>query len=168
MNPSIENSDAKTPSQSRTTMTELVLPNHANVQGNILGGRVMHLIDLAAAMAAARHCRRQVVTASVDSLVFLHPIQVGELILLEANLTRAFHTSMEVEVQVCSEDLQTGERLQTSTAFLTFVGLDSSGNPCKVSKVRPESDLEKRRYEGALRRRERRLQDRSNPDQRSS
>ena len=152
--------EATTPSESRTTMTELVLPNHANVQGNILGGRVMHLIDLAGAMAAARHCRRQVVTATVDSLVFLHPIQVGELILLEANLTRAFHTSMEIEVEVHSEDLQTGERLHTSTAFLTFVALDEEGNPCAVPAIRPESELEKQRYHGGLRRRKERLKSR--------
>ncbi len=141
-------------------MTELVLPNHANVQGNILGGRVMHLIDLAGAMAATRHCRRQVVTATVDSLVFLHPIQVGELILLEANLTRAFHTSMEIEVEVHSEDLQTGERLHTSTAFLTFVALDGEGNPCAVPAIQPESELEKQRYHGARRRRKERLKSR--------
>ena len=113
-------------------MTEIVLPNHANVHGNILGGRVMHLIDLPAAMAASRHSRRQSVTASVDSLVFLHPIKVGELVLLEANVCRAFRTSMEVEVEVFSEDLRTGDRLQTSTAFLTFVALDPGGNPCEV------------------------------------
>ena len=150
----------RTPSYSRTTMTELVLPNHANVQGNILGGRVMHLIDLVGAMTAARHSRLQVVTATVDSLVFLHPVKVGDLILLEANLTRSFHTSMEVIVHVHSEALHTGERVQTSTSFLTFVALDSKGKPCSVPSVRPESKLEKERYVSALIRREYRLESR--------
>ena len=140
-------------------MTEIVLPNHANVHGNILGGRVMHLIDLAAAMAASRHSRRQSVTASVDSLVFLHPIKVGELVLLEANVCRAFRTSMEVEVEVFSEDLRTGDRLQTSTAFLTFVALDPGGNPCEVPPpIRPLTEADRRRFEGALERRKQRLQ----------
>jgi len=139
-------------------MTEIVLPNHANAHGNILGGRVMHLIDLAAAMAAARHCRQQVVTASVDSLVFLHPIKVGALVLLEANVCRAFRSSMEVEVDVFSEDLQSGKRLQTSTAFLTFVALDEDGNPRKAPRIRPRTKADRRRFEGALERREQRLQ----------
>ena len=142
-------------------MTEIVLPNHANVHGNILGGRVMHLIDLAAAMAASRHSRRQSVTASVDSLVFLHPIKIGELVLLEANVCRAFHTSMEVEVEVFSEDLRTGDRLQTSTAFLTFVALDAGGNPCEVPPIRPQTAADRLRFEGALERRKQRLQGQS-------
>ncbi len=139
-------------------MTELVLPNHANVHGNILGGRVMHLIDLAGAIVAARHGRRQAVTASVDSLVFLHPINVGEVVLLEANVCRAFRTSMEVQVEVFSEDLRTGRRLQTSTAFMTFVALDDDGNPCEVPRLRPQTEADKRRFEGALQRRKQRLQ----------
>ena len=117
----------------------------------------MHLIDLAAAMAAGRHCRRQVVTASVDSLVFLHPIQVGELVLLEANVSRAFTTSMEVEVEVSCEDLASGERLHTSTAFLTFVALGKDGKPCRVPPLVPSTRAEKVRFREALKRRERRL-----------
>ena len=161
MSHSESRAEAKTPSESHTTMTEIVLPNHANVQGNIMGGRVMHLIDLAAAMAASRHCRRQVVTASVDSLVFLHPIKVGELVLLGANVCRVFRTSMEVEVQVFSEDLRTGTRVQTSTAFLTFVALDGDGNPCEAPCIRPRTEADRRRYKGALERRKQRLQGKS-------
>ena len=161
MSHSESRAEAKTPSESHTTMTEIVLPNHANVQGNIMGGRVMHLIDLAAAMAASRHCRRQVVTASVDSLVFLHPIKVGELVLLGANVCRVFRTSMEVEVEVFSEDLRTGARLQTSTAFLTFVALDGDGNPCEAPCLRPRTEADRRRYKGALERRKQRLQGKS-------
>ncbi len=118
-------------SESRTTMTEVVLPNDANTHGNILGGKVMHLMDLAGAIATFRHCRMPVVTISVDSLRFLHPIKVGQLVLLEANLTRAFTTSMEVEVQVFSEDPLSGNRIKTSTAPRRLWG-----NWKKMRKVR--------------------------------
>jgi len=146
-------------SESRTTMTEVVLPNDANTHGNILGGKVMHLMDLAGAIAAFRHCRMPVVTVSVDSLRFLHPIKVGQLVLLEANLTRAFTTSMEVEVQVFSEDPLSGNRIKTSTAFLTFVALDKDGRPTPISPLIPETEEEKGRYRAALRRRRRRLRE---------
>ncbi|MDA2923219.1 acyl-CoA thioesterase [Acidobacteria bacterium AH-259-L09] len=146
-------------SESRTTMTEVVLPNDANTHGNILGGRVMHLMDLAGAIAAFRHCRMPVVTVSVDSLRFLHPIKVGQLVLLEANVTRAFTTSMEVEAQVFSEDPLSGNRIKTSTAFLTFVALDKDGRPTPISPLIPETEEEKGRYRAALRRRRRRLRE---------
>ena len=146
-------------SESRTTMTEVVLPNDANTHGNILGGKVMHLMDLAGAIAAFRHCRMPVVTVSVDSLRFLHPIKVGQLVLLEANLTRAFTTSMEVEAQVFSEDPLSGNRIKTSTAFLTFVALDKDGRPTPISPLIPETEEEKGRYRAALRRRRRRLRE---------
>ncbi|MCZ6622902.1 MAG: acyl-CoA thioesterase [Deltaproteobacteria bacterium] len=146
-------------SESRTTMTEVVLPNDANTHGNILGGKVMHLIDLAGAIAAFRHCRMPVVTVSVDSLRFLHPIRVGQLVLLEANMTRAFTTSMEVEAQVFSEDPLSGNRIKTSTAFLTFVALDKDGRPTPISPLIPETEEEKGRYRAALRRRRRRLRE---------
>jgi len=146
-------------SESRTTMTEVVLPNDANTHGNILGGKVMHLMDLAGAIAAFRHCRMPVVTVSVDSLRFLHPIKVGQLVLLEANLTRAFTTSMEVEVQVFSEDPLSGNRIKTSTAFLTFVALDKDGRPTPISPLIPETGEEKGRYRAALRRRRQRLRE---------
>ena len=151
----------KCPSVSHTTMTELVLPNDTNNHGNILGGKVMHLVDLAGAMAAYRHSRMPAVTASVDSMVFHHPIKVGHLVLLEAFVNRAFDTSMEVEVTVCSENPLTGRRLRTSTAFLTFVALDDHGRPTQVAPLVPETAEELQRYEGALQRRQRRLESRS-------
>lgn len=156
-----DSSSGKCPSISHTTMTELVLPNDTNNHGNILGGKVLHLVDLAGAMAAYRHCRMPVVTASVDSMVFHHPIKVGHLVLLEAFVTRAFDTSMEVEVTVCSENPLTGRRLRTSTAFLTFVALDDHGRPSKVPPILPETAEELERYEGALDRRQRRLESRT-------
>jgi len=146
-------------SESRTTMTEVVLPNDANTHGNILGGKVMHLMDLAGAIATFRHCRMPVVTISVDSLRFLHPIKVGQLVLLEANLTRAFTTSMEVEVQVFSEDPLSGNHIKTSTAFLTFVALDKDGRPTPISPLIPETEEDKGRYRADLRRRRRRLRE---------
>ncbi|MDA2928543.1 acyl-CoA thioesterase [Acidobacteria bacterium AH-259-O06] len=144
-------------SESRTTMTEVVLPNDANIHGNILGGKVMHLMDLAGVISAFRHCRMPVVTVSVDSLCFLHPIKVGQLVLLEAVVTRAFTTSMEVEVQVFSEDPLSGKRMKTSAAFLTFVGLDMNGKPTRVPPLIPRTQEDKRRYRAALRRRRQRL-----------
>ncbi len=146
-------------SQSRTTMTEVVLPNDANTHGNILGGKVMHLMDMAGAIATFRHSRMPVVTVSVDSVRFLHPIKVGQLVLLEASVTRAFTTSMEVEVQVFSEDPLSGKRMKTSTAFLTFVALDKDGRPAKIPPLIPETEEERSRYRAALRRRRRRLRE---------
>ena len=118
----------------------------------------MHLIDVAGAIVASRHCRAQVVTVSVDSLRFLHPVRVGKLVVLDAFVTRAFHTSVEVEVEVFSEDPLTGERTKTSTAFLTFVAVDASGKPIRVPPVLAETEKEKGRYKDALRRRKRRLE----------
>ncbi len=147
----------KTVAQSATEMVEVVLPNDANPLGNILGGTVMHLIDIAGAISAHRHCRSIVVTASVDNLDFLHPIQVGQLIVLRAHVTRAFRTSLEVEVRVFLEDYLTGERRQTSSAFVTYVALDQEGHPKRVPPVIPRTGEEKRRYREALERRRRRL-----------
>jgi acyl-CoA hydrolase len=149
-------------SASRTEMTELVLPQDSNILGNILGGRVMHLIDIAAAIAAQRHCRRQVVTASVDHLDFLNPVRVGDLIVLEARVNCAFHTSVEVGVDVFSEDSVSGIRKHTTTAFLTFVALDETGKPVPVPPVIPDSSEEKRRYKEAGERREIRIKTRKN------
>lgn len=148
-------------------MVEVVLPNDANTLGNILGGRVMHLVDIAGAIAAFRHCRSQVVTVSVDSLRFLCPIRVGQLVVLEASVTRAFETSMEVEVEVFSEEPLTGKRKKTSRAFLTFVAVNGAGKPIKVPPLLPQTEQEKRSYEEALRRRQRRLQEAADQDRRS-
>ncbi|MBZ5563752.1 MAG: acyl-CoA thioesterase [Acidobacteriia bacterium] len=147
----------KTVAESTADMIEVVLPNDANPLGNILGGKVMHLIDIAGAIAAHRHCRSLVVTASVDNLDFIHPIRVGQLIVLRSRITRAFHTSMEAEVKVFLEDYLTGERRQTSSAFVTYVALDSAGKPKEVPPLVPRTVKEKRRYREALERRRLRL-----------
>ena len=144
-------------SASRTEMTELVLPQDANLLGNILGGRVMHLIDIAGAIAAHRHCHRQVVTASVDHLDFLNPVRVGDLIVLEAQVNRAFHTSVEVGVKVFSEDSVAGVRKHTTQALLTFVALDDAGKPARVPPLLVKTAEEKRRYREAGERRAARL-----------
>src|ERR1700693_1049658 len=144
-------------SASRTEMTELVLPQDSNLLGNILGGRVMHLIDIAGAIAAHRHCHRQVVTASVDHLDFLNPVRVGDLIVLEAHVNRAFHTSVEVGVEVFSEDSVAGVRKHTTTAFLTFVAVDETGKAVPVAPLVPRSSEERKRYREAGERRNLRL-----------
>lgn len=143
--------------ESAVEMTEEVLPNDANNFGTILGGKVMHLIDIAAAIAARRHTRRLVVTAAVDSLSFLSPIKVGDIIILKSSVNRTFTSSMEVGVKVFSENTQTGERKHTSSAYLTFVALDEKGKPTRVPPVKPETPEEKRRYEEAAKRRQVRL-----------
>lgn len=142
-------------------MTELVLPQDSNLLGNILGGRVMHLIDIAGAIAAHRHCHRQVVTASVDHLDFLNPVRVGDLIVLEAQVNRAFHTSVEVGVEVFSEDSAAGIRKHTTTAFLTFVAVDETGKPVRVPPVVAKTKAEKQRYKEAGDRRSLRLKTRA-------
>jgi acyl-CoA hydrolase len=144
-------------SASRTEMTELVLPQDSNLLGNILGGRVMHLIDVAGAIAAHRHCHRQVVTASVDHLDFLNPVRVGDLIILEAQVNRAFHTSVEVGVEVYSEDSVAGVRKHTTTAFLTFVALDEAGKPVPVPPLIVKTNEERKRFEEAGERRKARI-----------
>jgi acyl-CoA hydrolase len=138
-------------------MLEVVLPDDANPLGNILGGKVMHLIDIAGAVAAHRHSHRHVVTVSVDSLDFVRPIRVGQIILLQAQVNRAFHTSMEVGVRVYLEDYISGERHQTSSAFVTYVAVNEDGQPTAVPPVVPRTAEEKRRYREALERRRHRL-----------
>ena len=149
-------------SESIVEMTELVLPNDANTLGNILGGKVMHLIDIACAIAALRHCRKPVVTASMDYLDFKHPIKVGELIIIKASVNRAFRTSMECGAKVFSEDLHTGVLKHTSTAYLTFVALDEKKEkPVEIEAIRPETEDEIRRWQSAAIRREFRMQQKS-------
>lgn len=149
-------------SASRTEMTEVVLPQDANVFGNILGGRVMHLVDIAAAITAHRHCRSMAVTASVDHIDFRNPIRVGEVIMLKASLNRAFHTSMEIGVKVFSEDVLTGERKHTTSAYVTFVALDENYRPKPVPSVICKTPEDRRRYREALVRRKYRLAHRGN------
>ncbi|MHC4820929.1 MAG: acyl-CoA thioesterase, partial [Planctomycetota bacterium] len=145
---------------SQVEMCELVLPNDANTHGAVLGGRVMHHIDIAAAIAAGRHSGRGVVTAAIDEIEFLHPVKVGHLLILKASVNYAHRSSMEVGVKVWSENVRTGERRHTSSAFLTFVALDENGRPTEVPPLQPETDLEKMRSEAARERRETRLQHR--------
>jgi acyl-CoA hydrolase len=149
--------EGKTVRESISEYSELALPNDANGLGNVLGGKVMHLVDLAAAMAAMRHARRPVVTASVDSLHFLHPVRIGQLIVLRSSVNRVFRTSMEVGVHVETETLMTGEKLHTCSAYLTFVALNEDGKAAPVPPVIPETETEKRRYRQAGERREYRL-----------
>jgi len=147
--------------ESQSEYSELALPNDANVLGHVLGGKVMHLVDLAGALAALRHARCPVVTASVDHMSFLHPVRIGELIMLRSSVNRVFHTSMEVGVKVWVEDLRTGERKHTSSAYLTFVAVDAQGKCSTLPPVIPETADEKRRFEQAFERREYRLDLRS-------
>jgi acyl-CoA hydrolase len=149
--------DGKPVRESISELSELALPNDANGHGNLLGGRVMHLVDLAAAMAAMRHARKPVVTASVDSLHFLHPVHISELVILRSSVNRVFRTSMEVGVKVETENLMTGKRVHTCSAYLTFVALGEDKKATAVPPVIPETEDEKRRYREAGERREYRL-----------
>lgn len=137
--------------------SEFALPNDANTLGNVLGGKVMHLVDLAGAIAAMRHARGPVVTASVDHMSFLHPIHIGEFIVLKASVNRVFRTSMEVGVRVEVENLRSGEIRHTSSAYLTFVGLGEDGQRVQLPPLIVETDEERRRWEEAALRREERL-----------
>jgi acyl-CoA hydrolase len=139
---------------SQSEMAEIVLPNDANPLGALLGGRLMHWIDLAGAMAAHRHARSYVVTASVDRIDFLVPVRVGSLVILRSSVNRVFRTSMEVGVKVWTENYIEDSRRHVASAHLTFVAVDRAGNRLPVPHVIPESAEEKRRYEDAGRRRE--------------
>lgn len=139
---------------SKSEMTQIVLPNDANPLNALLGGRLMHWIDLAAAMAAHRHSRQYVVTASIDHLDFLVPVRVGDIVILRSSVNRVYHTSMEVGVKVWVENYHTESTQHVSSAYLTFVAVDATGRRLPVAPVIPETDEEKRRYEDALRRRE--------------
>ena len=149
--------EAKPVRESISEYSELALPNDANGHGNLLGGRVMHLVDLAGAMAAMRHAGKPVVTASVDSLHFLHPVHISELMILRSSVNRVFRTSMEVGVKVETENLMTGKRVHTCSAYLTFVALGEDRRATAVAPVIPETEEEQRRYREAGERREYRL-----------
>lgn len=153
--------ETKKINESQIIMTELVLPHHTNQLGNLLGGQLMHWIDICAALSAAKNSQRVCVTASVDRIDFHHPIKLGNAVTLTASVNRVFNSSMEVGVKVFAESLSEGRKVHSNTAFLTFVSVDESGNPVKAIEVIPESDDEKRRYEEALTRREKRLQNRT-------
>ena len=138
-------------------MTELVLPNHTNQLGNLLGGQLMHWIDICAALSASKHSQRICVTASVDKIDFHHPIKLGQVVTLTASVNRVFRTSMEAGVKVYGESHIEGTKFHSNTAYLTFVSLDEERKPIQTFEIIPESDDEKRRYEEALKRRENRL-----------
>jgi acyl-CoA hydrolase len=142
--------------ETRSEYSEICLPNYTNMLGNMLGGHVMHLVDLCGAIAAMRHARCAVVTASIDQMTFLHPIHIGELVRLKSQVNRVFRTSMEVGVKVWVENLQTAEIRHTSSAYLTFVALDSAGNRVVLPQIVPSSE-EQRRFEEAAERRAYRL-----------
>src|SRR5688572_8666575 len=151
----------KRPSESATEMVQVVLPNDANPLGFILGGTVMHLIDIAAAIACHRHTRSLLVTAAVDGLQFLHPIKVGDFIILRSRVTAAWSTSLEAEVEVFSEEMLTGARKLTSRAYLTFVTIDTAGRRLPVPPLILETEAEKQKAAEADVRRAERLKAKS-------
>jgi acyl-CoA hydrolase len=147
----------KTPKDSYVSMTELVLPNDTNTLNNLMGGRLMHWMDVVSAISAQKHCNSIVVTASVDNISFRTPIALGNVVTLKAKVTRAFNTSVEVRIDVDAENIPEGKKVASNSAYFTFVAVDKSGNPVEIPEVSPESDEEKALYDGALRRRQVRL-----------
>lgn len=147
----------KFPRESFVSMTELVLPNDTNTLNNLMGGRLMHWMDIVSAIAAQKHSNRIVVTASVDNISFKHPILLGNVVTLKAKVTRAFNSSMEVRIDVDAEDIPSGKKTESNSAFFTFVAVDQSGRPIDVPEIEPETDEDNELYTGALRRRQLRL-----------
>lgn len=148
----------KTVAESATEMVQIVLPNDTNMLGNLLGGTLMHWIDLVGAIVANRHSRKPIVTASMEGLDFHHPVRLGSLVILKGTLHYTGKSSMEVGVEVYSENPLTGERVHTSSAVLTYVAVDMKGEPVSVPKLILTDDEERRRYEEALERKNRRLE----------
>ena len=148
---------SKTCEESRVTMTEMVLPNDTNTLNNLMGGRLMHWMDVVSAIAAQKHSNCTVVTASVDNISFTQPTQLGDVVTLKAFVTRSFKTSMEIYIEVISENIPAGESERTNSAFFTFVAVDQKGKPKKVAELTPETDKEVELLKGALRRRQLRL-----------
>jgi acyl-CoA hydrolase len=138
-------------------MTEIILPNDTNILGTLLGGRLMHFIDLTGAMAAYRHSRTHIVTAAMDHIDFIQPVRLGDLLTLKSSVNRAFNTSMEVGVKVWAENTRTGVHSHVASAYLVFVAIDQEGHVQKVPQLQPETPDEKRRYADALLRREHRV-----------
>lgn len=149
--------EARNASESRIIMTELVLPNDTNLFGNLMGGRLMYWMDIAAALSASKHCFAPVVTASVDNISFESPIKLGNVVNIEAKVTRAFNTSMEVHLRVWGEDLTHQYRYKSNEAYYTFVALDPNRKPRVVAPVVPTTEEEQKLFDGALRRRQLRL-----------
>jgi acyl-CoA hydrolase len=148
---------AKKVSESITTMTRIVFPNDTNTFNNLMGGQLMYWMDITAAITALKHCNKPCVTASVDNISFKTPIKLGNIVHIEAHITRAFHSSMEVYLKVFGEDALQRNKYESNEAFFTFVALDPDGKPTKVPEVIAETDTEKKLYDGALHRRQLRL-----------
>ncbi len=144
-------------SDSLTTMNELVLPNDTNTLNNLMGGRLLHWMDIVAAIAAQKHSNNIVVTASVDGVSFKESIRLGDVVTLKAYVTRAFNTSMEVYIEVYAQNIPRNEVYKCNDAYYTFVAIDSRNNPIKVNEVEPETEEERQKFDGALRRRQIRL-----------
>ncbi len=143
--------------ESYTIMNELVLPNDTNTLNNLMGGRLLHWMDIAAAISAQKHCNRIVVTASVDNVSFRHPVKLGDVISIEAQVTRAFNTSVEVRLTVWAQNIPSGTKVRSNEAFYTFVAIDQNGRTINVPQLVPETEEEKKLYNEALQRRELRL-----------
>jgi len=149
--------ESRTSSESLTIMTEIVLPNDTNVFGNLMGGRLMYWMDIAAAIAAQKHCNAPVVTVSVDNISFHSPIKLGNTVHIEAKVTRAFTTSMEIHLKVWGEDHIQQYKYKSNEAYYTFVAVDASSRPKAVPQLVPETEEDKKLFEGALRRKQLRL-----------
>lgn len=149
--------EGKKASESFTVMNEIVLPNDTNTFGNLMGGRLMYWMDIAAAMAAIKHCNKACMTASVDNISFKNPIKLGNVVHIEAKISRAFNTSMEIHLQVWGEDNLHQYQYESNEAYFTFVALDADNKPITVPPVIAETEYEKKIYDGALRRRQLRL-----------
>jgi acyl-CoA hydrolase len=149
--------ESRKTSDSEIIMTELVLPNDTNLFGNLMGGRLMYWMDIAAALSAGKHCNAPVVTASVDNISFESPIKLGNVVHIEAHVSRAFTTSMEVHLKVWGEDLTHQYRYKSNEAYYTFVALDPNRKPRPVPPLEPVTEEERRLFDGALRRRQLRL-----------
>ena len=146
--------NSKKASDSVTIATELVLPNHTNTLGNLMGGNLLYWMDATAAICAHRHAEEVTVTASVNHVAFNHPIKLGDFVTLEAKVSRAFKSSMEIYIDVMVDDIETNEKIKCNEAIYTFVAIDSDGNKVTVPELIPETETEKERFEGALRRRQ--------------
>jgi len=156
MSDAVSNPAERTVASTQSEMTEIILPNDTNTLGNLLGGRLMHFIDLAGAMVAYRHSRTNVVTAAMDHIDFIRPVHLGDLVTLRSSVNRAFSTSMEVGVKAWAENTRTGTVVHVASAYLVFVAIDNQGKRVRIPEAVPETPDEMRRYEGALRRRENR------------
>jgi acyl-CoA hydrolase len=148
---------SRSPEETLVIMSELVLPNDTNTMGNLMGGRLMHWMDIAGAISSQKHCSGPVVTASVDNVSFASPIKLGSVLTIEAKITRSFNTSMEVYLRVFGEEMSTRHKYLSNEAYMTFVALDTEGRPRKVPELIPETETDKKMYDGALQRRQLRL-----------